>query len=86
MLKVYAVGEARQVVKARLKAANEKPSHWPSAAISKLALAHVYDHWPEFKALALAKIMRTPALKAEWDAAGAKYDAQMARRRKPKAA
>jgi hypothetical protein len=83
LLIVCAMSEARPVVLADLKRRNEKPSHWPQAAISRLCLEHCKGRWPEFKALALARIMRTPRLRAEWDALGAKYEAQMAKRKRP---
>jgi hypothetical protein len=83
LLIVAAMSEARPAVIARLRRDNEKPSHWPAYAISKLCLQHCQGRWPEFKALALAKIMRTPKLKAEWDREGRKYEAQMAKRGRP---
>jgi hypothetical protein len=38
-------------------------------------------HWRELEALALAKIMSSPTLRPEYERAGAKYEAAMARRR-----
>jgi hypothetical protein len=81
MLRIHAVCEARQVVKASLR--GQKPSLFASAEISRMALRHSQEHWPEFRALALAKIMASPALKAEWDREGQRYAALMARRNRP---
>jgi hypothetical protein len=86
LLKVHAVVEARQVVRTDLKRRNEKPSHYAHAEIGRMALQYLNTgHWPEYKALAFAKIMATPRLRAEWDAEGLRYAALMAKRR-PKAA
>jgi hypothetical protein len=83
MLLIAAMSEARPAVIARLHRENEKPSHWPRYAISKLCLQHCQGRWPEFKALAMARIMRTPRLKAEWDREGMRYEAAMAKRHRP---
>jgi hypothetical protein len=83
MLILAAMSEARQVVKARLRRENCKPSHYASAEIGRMALRHSQEHWPEFKALALARIMRTPRLKAEWDREGLRFEAAMAKRNRP---
>jgi hypothetical protein len=65
MLRVHAMSEARQVVKARLRRENEKPSPWPQAAISRLALQYLNEgHWREFIELARQKSMTTPVLRA----------------------
>jgi hypothetical protein len=67
MLRVYAMSEARQAVKAQLKAANEKPSHYAQAEISRMAEQWLQaGHWQECHALALDKIMASPRLLAEW--------------------
>jgi hypothetical protein len=83
LLVVAAMSEARPAVIARLRRENEKPSHWPGYAISKLCLQHCQGRWPEFKALAMARIMRTPRLKAEWDREGMRYEAAMRKRKRP---
>jgi hypothetical protein len=81
MLILAAMSEARQVVKARLR--GEKPSHYAGLEISRMALQHCQGHWPEFRALALERIMRTPRLRAEWVREGLRYEAAMAKRHRP---
>jgi hypothetical protein len=83
MLIIAAMSEARQVVKARLRRENCKPSHIAQRELSQMALRHCQGRWAEFKVLALARIMRTPRLRAEWVAAGLRYEAAMAKRNRP---
>jgi hypothetical protein len=84
MLKAHAVVEARQVVRADLKRRNEKPSHYAHAEIGRTAMQYLNTgHWPEYIALARAKIMATPSLRREWDREGQRYAALMAKRNRP---
>jgi hypothetical protein len=45
MLRIHAVCEARQVVKASLR--GQKPSLFAMAEISRMAIRHAYANWPE---------------------------------------
>jgi hypothetical protein len=84
MLRVWAMREARQIVRDDLKRRNCKPSHYAQAEISKMALQYLQaGHWPSLREQALKKIMATPALKAEWDREGQRYQALMSRRNRP---
>jgi hypothetical protein len=84
MLIIYAMSEARAVVKARLRRENCKPSHYAQAEISRMALQYLQaGHWQELREQALAKIMDDAKLRAEYERAGAKYEAQMAKRNRP---
>jgi hypothetical protein len=84
MLSVFAMRDARQIVRDDLKRRNCKPSHYAQAEISRMALNYLNEgRWAEFKALALAKIMSSPKLKAEWDREGLRYETAMAKRQRP---
>ena len=84
LLRVWAMMDARQIVKNDLKRRNCKPSHYAMAEISKMALNYLNEgRWAEFKAQALEKIMSSPRLKAEWDREGLRYEAAMAKRHRP---
>jgi hypothetical protein len=76
--------DARQIIRDDLKRRNCRPSHYAQAEISKMALQYLNEgRWAEFKAQALAKIMSSPTLKAEWDREGLRYEAAMAKRQRP---
>jgi hypothetical protein len=76
--------DARQIVRDQLKRRNMKPSHFCMAEISKMALNYLNDgHWQELRQQALAKIMSSPRLKAEWDREGRRYEAAMSKRKRP---
>jgi hypothetical protein len=80
-LRVWAMQEARSIVRDQLKRKNMKPSHFCQAEISKMALNYLNDgHWQELRQHAFERIMGEPRLKAEWIALGAKFEAQMAKR------
>jgi hypothetical protein len=82
MLSVWAMCEARALVKADLKRRNCKPSHYAQREISLMAQQYLQaGHWAEMRELALAKIMSSPRLRAEYEAEGLKYEAVMARRK-----
>ena len=84
ILSVWAMMDARQIVKDNLKRRNCKPSHYAQREITQMALNYLNaGRWPELKALALAKIMSSPKLKAEWDREGLRYEAAMSKRNRP---
>jgi hypothetical protein len=57
-------------------------SHYAQREISVMALQYVRaGHCRELEAQALAKIMSSPSLRLEFERAGAKYEAAMARRK-----
>jgi hypothetical protein len=59
MLQVHAVVEARQIVRARLRRENCKPSHYAHAEIGRMAMQYLNTgHWPEYIALALPRSWR----------------------------
>ena len=56
MLRVWAMMDARQIIRDDLKRRNCRPSHYAQAEISKVALQYLNEgRWAEFKAQALAK-------------------------------
>jgi hypothetical protein len=84
LLSVFAMRDARQIVKANLKKRNAKPSHYAQAEISRMALQYCNaGHWQELREQALAQIMGDARLRAEYDREGLKYEAQMAKRNRP---
>jgi hypothetical protein len=81
-LRVFALCEARQIVKARLQAQGQRPTHYSRREISKLAEAYLAEgHWAELEAQAYERIMGSPQLRAEYEKEGEKYERQMARRK-----
>jgi hypothetical protein len=83
MLRIWAMCEARQIVKARLKAENKQPSRYAAREISLMAEAYLADgNWERLEADALAKIMANPKLRAQYEAEGLRWEKAMARRKK----
>jgi hypothetical protein len=83
LLRVHAMCEARQIVKAQLKREGAKPSHYAQRELSLMAQQYLHaGHWPVMRDLALARIMATPVLRAQYEAAGERYEALMAKRRR----
>jgi hypothetical protein len=79
--RVLALAEARQIIRDRLHAKNMKPSRIAAAEISRMAQQYLNEgHWPELEAQALGRIMASPSLRLQYEAAGRKYAAAMARR------
>jgi hypothetical protein len=85
MLKVWAVCDAMQIVRAWLKAQNHRLSEYAHREISEMPMRYLNEgNWQRLEARAYEKIMATPTLRADYEKAGAKYEAAM--RRKTKAA
>lgn len=83
MLRVWAIVEARRIVKARLKAQGLRPSYYAAAEISRMAQQYLNEgHWAELELEALLKIVASPRAWAEYLAAGARFEKAMARARK----
>jgi len=57
MISVFAMRDARQIIRDDLKRRNCKPSHYAQREICEMALRYGRDHWRELEARALAKIM-----------------------------
>jgi hypothetical protein len=86
MISVFVASAARQIVRDDLRRRNCKPSHYAQAEIYLMARQYLQaGHWAELEAQALAKIMGDAKLRLEYEKAGLRYEAQMARR-KPAAA
>jgi hypothetical protein len=82
MLRVWVMQMARAEIKAQLKRRNCQPCHYAQREISLMAEQWLQaGHWRELREQALAQIMSSPRLKAEWDREGLKYEAAMARRK-----
>jgi hypothetical protein len=80
MLKVWAMSDAMQIVRARLKAQNHRLSDYARREISGMAMRYLNEgNWQRLEARAYEKIMATPTLRADYEKAGAKYEAQMAK-------
>jgi hypothetical protein len=73
--------DAQQIVKDDLKRRNCKPSHYAQREITLMAQQYLRGHWRELEAQALAKIMSSPKLRAEYEKEGQRYEAQMAKRK-----
>jgi hypothetical protein len=81
MLRVFALCEARQIVKHRLKAEGKRPTHYAQREISVMAQAYLEGHYAELEEKAYARIMASPRLRAEYEKEAAKHERQLAKRR-----
>jgi hypothetical protein len=74
--------DARQIIRDQLKRRNCKPSHYAQREISQMAQQYLVEEGnrKRLEAEALAKIMASPKLRADYEAEGRKYEAKMARR------
>jgi hypothetical protein len=84
-LRLWAMCDARQIVKDRLKAQNKRPCQFAQSEITLMAQEYLQQagNWPRLRDQALAKILGDAKLRREWDREGQKYEAQMAKQERP---